>query len=94
MRQITPLLALVTALAVYRGTVLVLKDYISEFLRHSMRECGNRHLDYLSKCPWCSSMWVAAVIVPLTLWVSWWVVVDLILACSAVTGILLDSHKP
>jgi hypothetical protein len=93
MRQITPLLALVTALAVYRGTVLVLKDYIAEPVRAILRSL-NRHTEYLSSCPWCSSMYVGAVIVPLTLWVSWWLVVDLILACSALTGILLDSHKP
>lgn len=93
MRPITPLLALVTALAVYRGTVLILRDYISQALRVTLRRLG-RHTEYLAECPWCASIWVGAVIVPLTLWVSWWLVVDLILACSAVTGILLDSHKP
>ena len=93
MRQITPLLALITAVAVYRATVLILHDYITESLRRLLRGSGD-HLTYLSECPWCASIWVGAVIVPLTLWVSWWVVVDLVLACSAVTGILLDSHKP
>ena len=93
MRQITPLLALLTALAVYRATILLLRDYITEPLRRLLRGSGD-HLTYLSECPWCSSIWLGAVVVPLTLWVSWWLVVDLVLACSAVAGILLDSHKP
>lgn len=95
-----PLVALFMVLAVYRGTVLVLKDYIAEPVRRCMRESGRRplwcrkHLEYLSNCPWCSSFWVACVIVPLTVFVSWWWIIDAILASSAVTGILLDSHKP
>lgn len=93
MRHLTPLLALVAALAVYRGTVLILNDYIAEPLRRLLRGSSD-YLTYLSECPWCCSIWVGAVIVPLTLWVNWWLVVDLILACSAVTGILLDRHRP
>ena len=93
-----PLTALFMALAVYRGTVLLLKDYIAEPIRTIIRGCHwqrvRPHLEYLSSCPWCASMWVSFVIVPLTVLVSWWWVVDAILASSAFTGILLDSHKP
>ena len=93
-----PLVALCMVLAVYRCTVLLLKDYIAEPVRCALRSCPwqrvRAHLDYLTSCPWCCSMWVAAVIVPLTICVRWWWGVDAVLACSALTGIALDGVKP
>ena len=91
--KLTPLLALVVALAVYRGTVLITKDYITDRCRTLLRSLG-QHGAYLSECPWCASMWVAAALVPLTIYVSWGYVVDMVLASSAVAGIILDGHKP
>lgn len=114
----TSLVAVVLALAVYRLTVLVTKDYIAEPLRSWMRgelapirpdftswndyraavdEWRERkprrfghHLAYLSSCPWCCSIWAAAVLVPLTALVSWWAWVDAGLASSAVAGIVFE----
>lgn len=94
-------------LAVYRGTILLTKDYICEPLRRWMRQeravphsCGPSyevrwpHFYYLSTCPWCCSMWVATALVPLTVLVSWFWTVDLVLACSAVTGVAMDGVRP
>lgn len=85
----TALTATLLALAVYRASVLVTKDYICEPVRILLRRLG-RHGDYLSTCPWCASMWAAAVLVPLTALVSWFVWVDAGLAASAVTGIIFE----
>ena len=86
----TLLLFVILALAVYRATVLLLHDYITTGIRNWMQTKG-RHFEYLSTCPWCSSMWVAAVLVPLTLFVSWWYVVDTVLACSAVAAVVSEK---
>lgn len=87
-------LVLLMAAAVYRVTVLLLKDYVAEPVRRVMRASGSAHLEYLCSCPWCCSIWAGAVIVPLTVLVSWWWCVDAVLACSAVAGIALDGVKP
>lgn len=85
----TPLVAILIAVAVYRATVLITKDYICEPVRVILRRLG-RHGDYLSTCPWCASIWVAAVLVPLTALVPWFVWVDAGLASSAVAGIVFE----
>ena len=110
MTHLTPLVAVLLALAVYRATVLVTKDYICEPLRSWMRDDEpddypssewdewnarpprrfGHHLAYLSSCPWCCSIWVAAVLVPPTALVSWWLWVDAGLASSAVAGVVFE----
>lgn len=89
---LSPIVAVVLALAVYRATVLVTKDYICEPVRSLLRRFG-RHGDYLSSCPWCCSVWAAAVLVPLTALVSWWSWVDAGLASSAVAGIVFERFN-
>lgn len=85
----TALHAVVLALAVYRLTVLVTKDYIAEPVRVFLRRQG-RHGEYLSSCPWCCSFWMGVVVVPLTLAVGWWWEVDLVFACSAVAAVIFE----
>lgn len=122
--KLDPVTVVVLALAVYRTTVLLTKDYICEPLRSRMRRIGKpprpkagspaaeyfewlkaprsrprlaEHADYLSRCPWCASIWVAAALVPLTALVPWFVWVDAGLASSAVAGVIFErvnEEKP
>lgn len=90
---ITPFCAVVTALAVARVTRLIVADYITAKPRqrlvlrwgvHSMRS-------YLITCPWCMSLWVAAVAAPVAFWfgdTAWYQVPALGLALSQTVGIL------
>lgn len=48
------------ALAVYRATILVTQDQITEPVRHRIKErFGMGAFDFMT-CPWCTSMWLAA----------------------------------
>jgi hypothetical protein len=50
----------VDALAVYRATILVTQDQITEPVRHRVKEkLGMGAYDFLT-CPWCTSVWLAA----------------------------------
>lgn len=96
-------LALVYALAVTRLTVLLAYDEITRPLRQALTARLNpavgwhRKLAYVlggadddnAGCPWCLSMWVAAVVVPAAwFWHGelWLLLPALILAASQLTG--------
>lgn len=77
------------ALAVARGTRLVVLDVITEgFRKGVIRRLGEDHkLTYLVHCVYCTSIWVgliAAVFACLVLSVSWWWLLPLALAFSQV----------
>ncbi|MET0349331.1 MAG: hypothetical protein ABW067_06065 [Rhizobacter sp.] len=87
------------ALAVFRLTRLLVADKITERPRLAIVKAlpdGNIWA-YFVMCPWCVSIWVSLVAAPVTWWfggldaapVSAWLSVPaLVLAYSAVTGIL------
>lgn len=91
---VTPLVLLVTALAVYRLTLLVTADAITGPLRGRLPE---GRLAELLGCPWCSSVWLAPPVVASGLWWStgwgWWLVMGS-LAASAVAGFLASYASP
>jgi hypothetical protein len=70
----------VDALATYRLTILVTRDAITEPLRR-----GRRAIFWA--CTWCTSIWIAAVVVALTrFWPTEWQYPAMLLALSAVAG--------
>lgn len=55
---------LTLTLATRRGTRLVMEDKITEPIRNLIfKHSPNHPLAYLITCPWCTSIWVAAVLV-------------------------------
>ena len=55
---------LTLTLATRRGTRLVMEDKITEPIRNLIFKHAPDHpLAYLITCPWCTSIWVAAVLV-------------------------------
>lgn len=86
------------ALAVCRLTRLATKDKITEGPRERMTWAVRRHpkLTYLLTCPWCMSIYVAAVTVAARRWVPGWRYVARALAYSQVAGLLanLDIDEP
>lgn len=91
--DVTPLVALVAALAVYRLTLLVTSDAVTE----PLRERSSGWLGELLSCPWCSSMWLAPPVVASAVWWStgraWWIAMGS-LAASAVAGFLAEFARP
>lgn len=93
------------ALAVFRLTRLLVKDKITEAARFAFVRSRPSDEDiwaYFVMCPWCVSVWVSLVAAPVTWWfggldaapVSAWLSVPaLVLAYSAVTGILSNLAK-
>lgn len=89
-------------LAVARGTGLVTSDYLTKpvrdwlFRRLNPDKPWHERLAYLAECPWCMSIWVAAVFVPVAyVWGSHWSiqVAGLILGTSQVTGMLASTGR-
>lgn len=82
----------ILALAIFRLTRLVTTDTIFNGLRERIwnKFPPNKvNIGYLITCDWCTSMWVAAGYVPLALLFPQVIfVVSLVLATSAVVGIL------
>lgn len=85
----------VAALAVTRLTRLVVDDQITiGFRRWIFNKLGEDHsVSYLITCPWCSSVWIAAMVMPVaTLWPNRWVIGALsIPAASLIAGRLLEK---
>ena len=89
----SPLGLLVLALAVFRATRLIVDDLVGEPIRDAWHWLFRRHRagvgDYFIDCPWCVSIWLAALALvgARFAWgiVAWLV---LLLALSAVAGIL------
>jgi hypothetical protein len=84
---------LVDALATYRLTRLVVKDTVTERFRRWFAHRYEGPLVYLSTCPWCMSIWIAAAVVALTWGVPLaWSYVAAGLAFSTVAGYLSDRE--
>lgn len=92
----TPLEAALGALAVYRATLLVVADKVTQRPRGWLRARFPRRLGYLLICPWCASVWVAAAAAGA--WVllpsRWWTAGAAVLAWSAAAGILASHWSP
>lgn len=87
---------LLLALGAYRFTLIFTTDVVTEPLREKIwsKFPPNTYLGYLFTCNWCMGFWVSA------LWVVAWifapdllVVVSLVLAISAVIGLLSDAAE-
>ena len=87
------------SLAVFRVTRLLVADKITEKPRLAFvrRRDDEDIWAYFVMCPWCVSIWVSLVAAPLTWWFgglnatpvsAWMAVPALVLAYSAVTGIV------
>jgi hypothetical protein len=84
-----PVLLLVSGLAVYRLTRLLVADKITERPRDRLAQAARGRLAYFVTCPWCVSVWVAAgwaALVALAPAVA--LVAGAVLAWSAVAGLL------
>jgi hypothetical protein len=82
-------LLILDALAVYRLAVLVTMDRIMEWPRSLVAKLGDR-AEYFITCPWCTSIWLAVIVVVLTRWWHFWPYVAAVLAFSAVAGYLAE----
>lgn len=92
----------VGALAVYRGTVLVVDDFVFEWLRDwvdwrddvarrtGRHEAAWSKAGYFVHCPWCVSFWlgVLVTVAAVALEAEWFVALCAPLAFSAVAGVL------
>jgi hypothetical protein len=96
---VTALAWLLTALACYRLTLLTVADEITAPPRERLlRRLGSEHrISYLITCPWCTSMYIAPVVVGSGLaWSNgWgWQLAAGSLAASAATGFLAAYASP
>lgn len=86
------LVMIAAVLAVARLTRLVVEDRITNFYRLWMvRKYGEESVaSYFVHCPWCMSIWVAAVVMPVAVaWPNRWVFAVLAsLGASYLTGLL------
>lgn len=83
----------VDALACYRLTRLAVKDTISDGFRRRLAGRFEGPLVTLATCPWCLGVWVAAVVVALTVFAPlWWSYAASGLAFAAVAGYLSDRE--
>lgn len=95
----------IDALAVYRLTILVTRDTITEPVRQWIRAAGRttagvprpgraaaRWIFDLVTCPWCSGVWIAGAVVLLTVYTpGGWKYAAYLLACAAVAGFLSEK---
>lgn len=94
MRAPWPLWALffVNALAVCRLTRLAGEDIITERPRRAIARRSMLAHDFLT-CPWCVSVWIAAVVLLLAAFCgSWWRWIAAALAFSFVAGFLAERR--
>jgi hypothetical protein len=90
--KLTPALWLfLDTVAVFRLTRLVTTDTITEKPRQWVkRHWGMGAFDFVV-CPWCTSIWLAAGVVLLTVFAPHqWQYVAYVLVCSAVAGVLAE----
>lgn len=87
----------VAAFAVARVTYFLTEDLLSNgYRRWVINRFGDQSkLAYLAHCPWCTSIWVAVVMMPpAVIWPNRWVIMAYsILAASMVSGLLIDRGK-
>lgn len=85
---------LIATLAVARITRLLVEDKLAVGYRQWVvkRWGADSWQAYLAHCPWCTSTWVALVIMPLAVaWPSRWLMAVLAIpAASMITGLLVD----
>lgn len=90
----TVLRIVLAALATYRLTRLAVEDTLLDEPRDALAGWldDRRHpkLAELVSCPWCASFWVAIVVVAAAYQLDgiWFDAPAVVLACSAVTGLL------
>lgn len=92
------ILSLVVAtLAVARITRLFVEDeLLVGYRRWIIRRWGeDGKMAYLAHCPWCTSIWVSAPIMPAAiLWPNKWLIAVLLIpAASMVSGLILTSRE-
>lgn len=82
----------IDALAVCRLTRLATKDKLTEDIRDRVawRVRHRRRLLYLTTCPWCMSVWVAAGVVVARRYVPGWRYLARVLAASHVAGLVAN----
>lgn len=99
----TPTTWVLAVLAVYRATLLVVADEITRRPRDwLLRRFGPGHtVSYLITCPWCSSIWLAPIVVGTGLYADpapqpgwWWQLGAGSLTASAVAGFLARFASP
>lgn len=87
----------VAVLAVARITRLLVEDRLTVSWRQFVikKTSPDSMLSYLVHCPWCTSIWVGAVIMPpAALFPYPWVIAILAIpASSLVSGLILDRGK-
>lgn len=87
----------VATLAVARITYFLTEDLLSNgYRRWVVNRFGDQSKPaYLAHCPWCTSVWVAALIMPAAvLWPNRWVVMALsVPAASMISGLLIDRKE-
>lgn len=88
---------IVATLAVARITRLLVEDeLLVGYRRWVIRNFGeDGKMSYLAHCPWCTSIWVGAPVMPVaTLWPNRWVIAALAIpAASMLTGLLLTARE-
>jgi len=87
----------VAVAAVTRLTRLFVNDEIMVGYRRWVvhRFGADSKASYWAHCPWCTSMWVAALVMPpAVVWPNRWVLAGLAVpAASLVTGLILEREK-
>jgi Protein of unknown function (DUF1360). len=88
---------LVAALAVARVTRFLTDDFLAEgYRRWMVNYYGDQSkMAYLAHCPWCTSVWVAALVMPpAVLWPNQWVIMAYsIPAASMLSGLFIDRKE-
>jgi len=82
---------LVLGLATYRLTRLITTDNITEPIREWIWDRyppQSSKLGYLITCDWCSSIWVASIVIPSAMIIPVLVYVYAVFAVSAIAGLL------
>lgn len=86
----------VAVLAVARITRLLVTDELTiGYRRWVVKRWGEQSkMAYLAHCPWCTSIYVAAPIMPVaTIWPNRWIIAALVVpAASLLSGLMLDRE--
>lgn len=95
MRMMLIVSLIVATLTVARLTRFIIDDQLTiGFRRWTLQKWGDTSWQsYLITCPWCMSIWIGILIMPVAaLWPSIWVIAPLsVPAASMITGLLLDK---